>query len=83
MWPYETDPATKHALEAIGAEVRGARLARGWSQRRLAGLSGVSQSTISRLECGVPCGMRLNTLARVHAALGAGSGVGWPAGITR
>lgn len=53
----------------IGSRVRRRRLEAGMSQRQLAWRCGVTQSTVSRLECGSLTGMRLSTLARLEAAL--------------
>jgi transcriptional regulator with XRE-family HTH domain len=50
---------------AFGRGIRQARISCGLSQRSLAGLAGLNQSTISRLECGSLGGMRYSTLMRV------------------
>lgn len=49
-----------------GAAIRAARLARGWTQRQLAEVSGVSEIAIKRLEGGknVPSGNSLQRLAQ-------------------
>ena len=54
----------------LGRRVRELRLARGMSQRQLALLAGTSQPAIARLEMG-GTNPRMNTLARLSAALGA------------
>ena len=56
-------------LAAIGGEIRTARLALGWSQRRLESVSGVDQTTISRLERGKLPHLQLLTLVHVIRAL--------------
>jgi transcriptional regulator with XRE-family HTH domain len=53
----------------FGVDLRGVRLLRFTSQRRLSELSGVSQGVISMLENGLAEGARLETLARVAAGL--------------
>ncbi len=58
------------ALEELGAAVRDARQRAGLSQRDLEALSGVDQSSISRMERGRVPGMRLDKLARVAMVLG-------------
>ncbi len=70
MWTRDIDPPTQRALELLGEEIRRARMARGWTQRRLADYCGVAQSTICRLECGLAPGLRTEAIARVRAALG-------------
>ncbi len=52
MRPYPLDALAQVGMSAIGVIVRGGRLACGLSQRQLAALSGMNQSTISRLENG-------------------------------
>lgn len=52
----------------FGANVRAARLARGWTQEDLAGRTGLAVVQISRIERGVR-EVRLTTLVRVLAAL--------------
>ncbi|MEX0782959.1 MAG: helix-turn-helix transcriptional regulator [Dehalococcoidia bacterium] len=54
----------------LGRRVRELRQARGLSQRQLAVLIGTSQPAIARLEMG-GTNPRMNTLARLSAALGA------------
>ena len=55
----------------LGRAVRQYRLSNGWSQRQLAWLVGVHQSTVARLELGTLTGMRLSTLARILGQLSA------------
>jgi transcriptional regulator with XRE-family HTH domain len=45
-------PQMKEVGYTNGKTLRHLRLGRGWSQRDLAQISGVTQSTICRLECG-------------------------------
>jgi|SRR6188768_3209482 len=56
--------------QVIGARFRNGRVRAGLSQRRLADLAGVSQSTISRLERGLILGMRFEAAMRIGAVLG-------------
>lgn len=53
---------------SLGASIRGARIARGWTQRDLASQAGIPQSVVSAIETGV--GVRIDTLERVCTALG-------------
>lgn len=55
--------------QSIGEVLCEWRLARGWSQRGLARVSGVPQSTISRMEHGQLRGIKLTTLGRLAWAL--------------
>lgn len=55
---------------AIGRAIRAVRIKRGWRQQDLAIASGVSQSTVSRIECGHLDEIPLATLRRVGQALG-------------
>ena len=64
-----TGPADRH-LVAIGRGFLRARRSRYLSQRALAGLSSVPQSTISRLENGRRSSIRVGQLARLVAVLG-------------
>src|SRR5215510_9750078 len=57
-------------LRHIGSQLRRARLGNGWSQRRLERLSGVDQTTISRLENGQLASLRLARIADLMQALG-------------
>ena len=65
------DPATREALQVLGGVFRQLRLERGLSQRALAGRCGLSQSTISRLECGLAEGLRAAWIGRLLAGLDA------------
>jgi DNA-binding Xre family transcriptional regulator len=56
-------------LRLLGAQVKRARYARGWTQRRLEEVSGVDQTTISRLENGRLINLRLVRLAALAGAL--------------
>jgi transcriptional regulator with XRE-family HTH domain len=69
MDQVETDPRVRRGLEIIGRAVWEARRRAGISQRQLAYLAGVHQSTISRLERGRLNGMRLQRLAAIVAVL--------------
>ncbi len=68
-----THPLAEHwnreALEMVGQAVRLARQRASMSQRVLAARSGVSQTTISRLERGVVPGMGLEQFARIAMVL--------------
>ena len=57
-------------VRAIGRGFRHARARHGLSQRSLAALSGVPQSTISRLETGSRTSIRVAHLARLVAIVG-------------
>ena len=57
-------------MDSIVESVRQERVHARVSQRRLARLTGVSQSTISRFESGMAAGMRIDRLAAILAALG-------------
>lgn len=63
--------ATKktNLADAIAARVRELRLAKGWSQERLAGETGLSKDAVSRIERG-DRGPRLDTLERIAVAVG-------------
>lgn len=65
------DPVTREALQVLGRVFRQLRSDRGLSQRGLAARSGLSQSTISRLECGLAEGMPAASIARLLAGLDA------------
>jgi transcriptional regulator with XRE-family HTH domain len=55
-------------IQAFGAHVRAARLARGWTQEDLSGHTGLAVVQISRIERGVR-EVRITTLLRLAAAL--------------
>jgi transcriptional regulator with XRE-family HTH domain len=57
-------------LVELGGELRAARTTRGLSQLRVARASGVSQSSIQRIEAGTATGMSLLQMARVLAMVG-------------
>jgi transcriptional regulator with XRE-family HTH domain len=67
------DALTQAALEALGEVLRELRAERGLSQSALAARSGLSQSTISRLEGGKAPGFKVVALARLLAGLERGS----------
>ena len=70
-WDFEqeVDEAVRVGLIVIGQIARAARLQRGLTQRQLAWRTGLSQSTISKLETGRLRGMRLHTLAAIIGVL--------------
>jgi predicted transcriptional regulator len=63
------DPVVLRGLAIIGRALYEARRRAGVTQRHLAEICGVHQSTISRLECGRLNGIRLKKLAVIVAAL--------------
>lgn len=67
--PYELDPVRQLGLATLGNLVRQWRVSSGLSQRQLAEKTGVSQSTISRLESGALRSLRLVRLALVIGVL--------------
>ena len=67
---WMSDPLAKRGMVLIGAAVRRQREKRRLSQRDLERLTGVHQSTISRLETGQRCGLRWARFAKIVAALG-------------
>ena len=69
MVPPRT-PAVEYGLERLGRALLDARRRSGYNQSQLARVSGVHQSTISRIERGKLDGMRLRRLAVLIAALG-------------
>jgi transcriptional regulator with XRE-family HTH domain len=69
MVPRRT-PAVDFGLKCLGRALFDARRRAGYSQTQLARISGVHQSTISRVERGRLDGMRLRRLAVLIAALG-------------
>jgi transcriptional regulator with XRE-family HTH domain len=62
-------PQEMDGLRKIGSQLRRARLGNGWSQHRLERLSGVDQTTISRLENGQLLSLRLARIADLMQAL--------------
>jgi transcriptional regulator with XRE-family HTH domain len=64
------EPETTRLRQLFGAALRQARTSAGLSQRALANLAGLNQSTICRLEAGAIGGLRYATLIRVLLALG-------------
>lgn len=62
--------APKPSLEIFGARIRHGRQQAGLSQRQLANRSGVSQSTISRLERGRCIGLAFIRLVAICSAMG-------------
>jgi DNA-binding XRE family transcriptional regulator len=65
----EMSDQDRRALLMLGAAVRIARHRMGLSQRQLASRTGVSQTAISRMECGKVWGMAIVMFARVAWAL--------------
>jgi len=65
----DADAFTLRGLQIIGRALFEARRRAGLTQRRLADVCGVHQSTISRLERGRLNGIRLKKLALIVAAL--------------
>src|SRR5919197_5915677 len=63
------DDATFEGLRRIGEAIRRARWTSGLSQRQLGAMAGLSQSTISRLECGVAPTVRFSRLAHLLMAM--------------
>ena len=63
------ESSVHRALQAIGDDVRRTRLDAGLSQDDLAAISGIAQSTISRIERGVAPGAGLERLARIMVAV--------------
>jgi transcriptional regulator with XRE-family HTH domain len=63
------DPETREALQVLGQVLRELRGLRGLTQRGLARRCGLSQSTISRLECGLADGVRVAWVARLLVGL--------------
>ena len=56
-------------MSAIQVRINELRQLKGWSQAELARRSGVSQSTISRLEAGTTPSIDLNNLEKLASAL--------------
>jgi transcriptional regulator with XRE-family HTH domain len=63
--PFHGRPDTRHARVVFGRGIAQARISAGLSQRSLAALAGLNQSTISRLETGTTAGVRSETLMRI------------------
>ena len=68
----DLDPETRAGLATLGEAMANLRGSRGISQHLLSRRSGVSQSSISRLEAGKAPWMRARLLGRLLAALGVG-----------
>ena len=74
---YRKTPGLKKRVEALVEEMSieqdliALRAARGLSQRALAGLIGVKQPVIARIESGKARNLELKTVVRIAAALGA------------
>jgi transcriptional regulator with XRE-family HTH domain len=64
----EVEPEVREALREIGREVRQLRPEWGRSQRAVERVTGIDQTTISRLENGLAPTLRLERLARIRAA---------------
>ena len=62
-------PREVQGLRLLGDQLRRARLGNGWSQRRLERMSGVDQTTISRLENGKLPSLRLARIVDLMQAL--------------
>jgi transcriptional regulator with XRE-family HTH domain len=65
----ELDAVTRRLIDEVGATVKQARLARHWSQRRLARASGLDHSVIGRIERGQMPQLSFRTAGRVLQAL--------------
>ena len=62
-------PREVQGLRLLGDQLRRARLGNGWSQRRLERMSGVDQTTISRLENSKLPSLRLARIVDLMQAL--------------
>ena len=72
-WQIEDlDPETRAGLLLLGEAFARLRSSRGISQRGLANMVDLSQSSISRFEAGIAPGMRARRMARMLAVLRAG-----------
>ena len=72
-WQIEDlDPETRAGLLLLGEAFARLRSSRGISQRGLANMVGISQSSISRFEAGIAPGMRARRMARMLCVLRAG-----------
>jgi transcriptional regulator with XRE-family HTH domain len=65
-----TDPDVRKGMELIGAAVKRRRRQKFLSQSRLAQMTGIPQSTISRFENGRRCGLSWVRFARLVGVLG-------------
>ena len=63
------EPQVQRGMELIGAAARRARRRHRWSQRDLEARTGIDQTTISRFENGIRCGMRWSRFATLVAVL--------------
>ena len=63
------EPQVQRGMELIGAAARRARRRHRWSQRDLEERTGIDQTTISRFENGLRCGMRWSRFATLVAVL--------------
>jgi transcriptional regulator with XRE-family HTH domain len=64
-----SDAITRNLLRSFGSAILSARVARHWSQRRLAAASGVSQSLVARLEHALMPDVPIATVVRVLTPL--------------
>ena len=64
-----TDPETQAALDRLGVDIARLRAQAGLSQRALAAIARVDQSTISRFERGLAPGVAITSIARIILAL--------------
>jgi len=69
MRQERTDPESQAALDRLGVDISRLRARGGLSQRRLAEIARVDQSTISRLERGLAPGVAITSVARIIVAL--------------
>ena len=67
---HPRDPQQQHGFDLIGALVKRRRLWLGWTQRKLEAVSGVDQTSISRIENGKQYGLRWSRFADLVDALG-------------
>ncbi len=68
-WTPEPTDELKSVRKAIGARIKAARIAHGWSTRQLADYSGIPLSAISRIENG-RLNAKIDTIAAIAHALG-------------
>ena len=66
---YAYAPAARDAARLLGAQVRDARVARGWPVRELAERAGISTDTLHKVESGEPT-VALGTAFDVASLLG-------------